>query len=129
MLTHCSEVMSMIWHEPNTDNYWLGYSVPDQPTTCLLNVGRLLEYFSDYDPTTTLVELQKLINDWALMASKPEDILDDWTKEDIYKELKSPVNVAAKLHECIDASSLTQLYDYYKRGYPFPKAYEGKITP
>lgn len=118
-------VMSQIWHQPNSDNYWISFHVGSDPTICLINVGMLLDYFIDYDPQESLIELQKILNDFSTLVTKPEHITDDWTQDQIYKELVNPVNLANKLHECIETGCLTQLYDKEMRGMPAP-AWEGK---
>lgn len=115
------KIMGKIWHQPDSDNYWIGFHIGTYPTMCLLNVGKLLEYFVEYDPEISLTELQRLINDFSTLVTKPEHISDEWLPEQIYREIVPPVNLANKLHECIEtAGLLTQLYDKDMRGMPAP---------
>lgn len=115
------KIMGKIWHEPNSDNYWIGYYIGTHPSICLLNVGKLLDYFIEYDPEASLIELQKIINDFSTLATLPENITDDWTRNQVYEEIVGPVAYANRLHECIEMQgSLTQLYDKEMRGMAAP---------
>lgn len=73
MATVKENVMSFVWNEPNTDNWWIGRT--NGCATELVYVAGLCSLLIEWkDPRETVYDLQQLLLDWVLLTLMPERV-------------------------------------------------------
>lgn len=106
-------IMSYIWHEPDTEHYWIGRQTGSE--TVIVDVAGVCRLLTAWqDPRETVYYLQQLLLDWVMLVTKPDETTHDVQKNDIYRDMVEPSEFTRQLHECICSDPFTvSLYNEF----------------